>query len=127
MTLEKQVVSLELSKKLKELGVKQESIFYYWHDKCKFNLAPNIELPKIETICSTFTVAELGEIMSTHELTDANEGDSFTLKISSAIDFWCATFGNNDIDITPQIEDTSLADALAKMLIYLIENKLITL
>lgn len=132
MKLEEQVCSLELSKKLKELGVKQESLFWwvyvnhgdYWeldaghHDYHHFPLNDT-------TDCAAFTVAELGESMNI-ELTDANESESFTLKISNAIDFWCVTFGNDDHDITPQFERPKLADALGEMLAYLIEDKLIT-
>ena len=144
MKLENQVVSLELAKKLKELGVKQESLFWWvkeygysimdgantidteeWGVVYADNLNDTISKQKGEHI-SALTVAELGEMMNI-ELTDANEGESFTIKLSSAIDFWCVSFGNDDTDITPQFEDASMADALAKMLIYLISNNLITI
>ena len=57
--------------------------------------------------------------------TDSNETDSFTLKIANAIDFWCVTCGNDDHDIAPQFENPKLADALAQMRVYLIENSLL--
>lgn len=78
MELEKQVTSLELSKRLKELGVKQESLFY--HAKVAFKAGKGYEYhnrnrqriimkgrakkwqpPK--DFCSAFTVAELGELL----------------------------------------------------------------
>jgi hypothetical protein len=73
MLLEYQVVSLELAKKLKELGVKQESLFYWVHANGDGigswdQTIPIISyIPKIEnyhlTIASAFTVAELGEML----------------------------------------------------------------
>lgn len=90
MNLESQVVSLELSKKLKELGVEQKSIFY-WIEKntptvnlpalslsfkiseyndgsykfCSDELGTHFLKPNHEkySIYSAFTVAELGEIL----------------------------------------------------------------
>lgn len=149
MQLEKQVCSLELSKKLKELGVKQESIFYYWHDKCKINLAPNIELPKIETICSTFTVAELGEMLPRY-IADADQplsgvkGKQYPLIIEcladdyssdNKINGWRIRYGDTKVKVDSELKLNSggiyyvgtEADVRAKMLVYLIENKLITL
>lgn len=69
MTLEQQVCSLKLAKRLKELGVKQESIFY-WNDKgqmmADFNWS-DVENEDWETMkldwYSAFTVAELGELL----------------------------------------------------------------
>ena len=55
----------------------------------------------------------------------ANESDSFTLQCTNAIDFWAVAFGNDEITITPQFENTKLADALAEILVYLLENNLI--
>lgn len=134
MKLENQVVSLELAKKLKELGVKQESLFYWQQTYSEMKggqVASTFEITQIKKeskkgrrCYNAFTVTELAERMNV-EITDVNESESFTLKISNAIDFWCATFGNQDSDVTPQFEDTSLADVLAKMLIYLLENNLI--
>jgi hypothetical protein len=66
MKLEQQVVSLELAKKLKELGVKQESLFYWNRHKSEISWGlSQTNCSKIshwETI-SAFTVAELGELL----------------------------------------------------------------
>ena len=70
MKLEQQVTSLELSKKLKELGVKQESLWWWvkWnkkvHTKGNFPISWQVELAphkKCKSI-SAFTVAELLEL-----------------------------------------------------------------
>ena len=89
MKLENQVVSLELAKKIKELGFKQDSL-WIWVDKfpCfndKARISTKTELKykmKNATICfsgqaqnlvpfySAYTVAELGEMLPLHiELT----------------------------------------------------------
>lgn len=106
MNLENQVVNLELSKRLKELNIKQESLFY-WH---------NIDtpIPSIiygrsiqrsgDFLVSAFTVAELGNIIYFPKL-------------------YMGAF--------PQIfmhllkDEPNEANVRAKMLIYLIENGLL--
>jgi len=88
MKLEQQVTSLELSKKLKELGVKQDSLFY-WVDKFPLvTIEPIIvDVKKFDNyyegktedfaralknnIYSAFTVAELGNLMP-KEIEDTN-------------------------------------------------------
>ena len=68
MNLESQVCSFELSKKLKELGIKQDSYFYYWSCEDKnCDCSEKIQLkdgePENLIGYSAFTVAELGEIL----------------------------------------------------------------
>ena len=82
MNLESQVCNLELAKKLKELGVKQESLFYYQNNPynngsdcmdimIKEHRSKNNENTIINTECenennekfSTFTVADLGYLL----------------------------------------------------------------
>ncbi len=70
MKLEQQVVSLELAKKLKELGVKQESLFWwttnnlnFTDEKCTWWIEPTVE--SYTRRISAFTVAELGEMLPT--------------------------------------------------------------
>ena len=69
MKIEDQVCSLELSKKLKELGVKQDSIFYWINGVITdINVSPeqtrNLWYPAHSyTLYSAFTVAELGEML----------------------------------------------------------------
>jgi hypothetical protein len=117
MTLEQQVVSLDLAKKLKELGVKQESLFcWYKHKKDGWTLV--WPWAKGYEYISAFTVAELGEILpdevSTNKYTEPD------LKT-----FMCKLHAEGDwqkyIEIT---EDSTEADARARMLIYLLENNL---
>lgn len=122
MRLEDQVCSLELAKRLKELGVKQESNFWWaiskdrpgdgWffchpiHWKHHAHLYEGI---------SAFTVAELGEILSKR-----------WNPISSALDGlpifngeWCWY----DEGIL-RVKEKTEADARAKMICHLIEQGL---
>ncbi len=126
MKLEKQVISLEYAKRLKELGVKQESLFEWrkyrdgdhdvwvvcnkyaddWTDawgrskKC---------LDKVDA----FIVAELGELLPE---------DYFSGKYFSKGNYHIV-----DKEGITKAEAKTEANARAKMLIYLLENKLITL
>jgi len=83
VNLENQVCSLELSKRLKELGIKQESLFYWiedyelYSDEPQLLYAPTeqfsngngeLDWPRNnpENCHSAFTVAELGELLPSH-------------------------------------------------------------
>lgn len=109
MELEKQVVSLELAKKLEELGVKQESLFYWRRHKVKGMVIEYGRNDLDEYLTAAFTVAELGEMLPDRTRTDKRDGSSWVS---------CEEL------VKPEIADTE-ADARAKMLIYLIENGLI--
>lgn len=116
MKLENQVVSLELAKKLKELGVKQDSLLCWSKINEMVWLSDDFKNSRyysLEAFISAFTVAELGEILK------RNGCKSFQ---SFDVDgMWCCWHRSTNF-----IADTE-ADARAKMLIYLLENKLITL
>lgn len=117
MKLENQVCSLELAKKLKELGVKKESLFYHledtFGDKTYRGIVNEIgNNPKGgNTYYSAFTVAELGEMLPEYYLTMKALGKWHYGKQKATAEFI-------DMDYTE-------ADARAKLLIYLLENKLI--
>lgn len=157
MELNKQVVSLELAKKLKSLGVKQESLFVWLFRNYKLSNPPqenwDVELRqryyKVGEQYSAFTVAELGEMLP-RQICDQDQklsgvkGKCYPLTATflyddygnpSEINGFQLKYGDSNIKVC---SDTSLnsagiyytgteADARAKMLIYLIENKLITL
>lgn len=119
MTLEQQCVSFELAKRLKGLGVKQESVFWWVEytdghgEKEMWHVQHNHTGYK--QYFSAFTVAELGSIL---ELNHANCCYCHTDK--GWLVQWYDDYGNG----VDKCTDTE-ADARAKMLIYLIENKLI--
>lgn len=132
MPLEKQIVSLELANRLKELEVKQESLFYWTHCPVKeqngewthvVTYGRNNELP--ETF-SAFTVAELGEMLPesfqcwkwARQRTLRQEGGEI---IWNCLTDESTTHGNGIVIIA-----NTEANARAKMLIYLLENNLLT-
>ena len=132
MTIEQQVCSLELAKRLKELGVKQESLFVYIKTKHAKGIyyvteaiKPLLAMPDTEWY-SAFTVAELGEMLpASFDWTGTNVFVEFG-KSSIHGDYLinlreCAHPERMTIHIRADTE----ADARAKMLIYLLENKLI--
>lgn len=143
MKLEKQVCSLELARKLRGLGVKQESLFdwvgnsVFPTDRIDFHLEYGDH--NYDIYYAAFTVAELGEMLPEYEewmtagTTDyPPEGDSSGIQ---TYHWKCNGLWNSEISSDTFIDgfdfyevgvfkDKNEADARAKMLIYLLENKL---
>lgn len=126
MKLEDQVCSLELAKKLKELWVKQESQFYYCNVKSIGDHILNKELWMIAHLSqvtglsddwfSAFTVSELGVLMPDLFGTFKDKG------------MWKGAWEDNQWSLVSKLYASSKteADARAKIIIYLIENGLIS-
>lgn len=130
MKLEDQVASLELCKRLKELGVKQESYFWwaFGQKEADFFVVRYFDGDPVHfnKVCSAFTVAELGEILPMYIEQDGTpyyfhaireNGDSWMVgyyKLFESKYYACR-----------EQHPFSEADARAKMLIYLLENKMI--
>lgn len=125
MELKSQNCSLELSKRLQELGVKQESL--WWWTKLKFKLLDlkgkeyqwaidytyNRKKDR-EYLYSAFTVAELGEMLPCDYITwKSKKGKKWVCR-------WLEDYKDERLQ-----KATTEANARAKMLIYLLENKLI--
>jgi len=120
MKLEDQCISLELAKRLKELGVKQHSCFYYVRTN---NLSQEYSIVTVSGanfdmsfLFSSFTVAELGDILPKGGWTQESTYGG------TRVWFIDPEFPHKEKSFT---YDESEANARAKMLIYLIENKLI--
>lgn len=114
MELKNQVCSLEISKKLKELGIDQVSAFY-WSANGSLFLGeedhPPMKLPHI----SAFTVAELGEMLPYSTKTWSFENHSKERNWAGTTPKLDEAFGMYDTE----------ANARGKMLIYLKENNLL--
>jgi len=113
MELKKQVCSLELSKRLRELGFIQKSLFN-WNEEMgtiHFNEAMNKK--DVGCYCSAYTLTELGEeIIKSKNIVDKLDLNSLpeTLKPGESIDDGYKLFDLN---------------YWAALLIYLKENNLI--
>jgi hypothetical protein len=133
MKLENQVTNLELSKKLKKLGVKQDSLFWWCYEymfahkkypdkRCALaysdELKVTISYKKNEHI-SAFTVAELGEMFPTNIQLPFKRPTMNSEKEWGEKWFWSGSGGRQPAE--------NEADARAEMLIYLLENKIIKL
>ena len=142
MNLLSQVCSLELAKRLKELGVKQDSLFYYraWENPLagifkesdvneerwriyfyedKYSKSRDWEI-------SSFTVAELGEMLPDllSSLTASGSDKQFIYQKNNGIHGIGYWEGGNK-QVFPIFSSSKEADARAQMLIYLLENGLI--
>lgn len=124
MRLEDQVCSLELAKKLKELGVKQESYAYYIYSDGDLILSLDFIIG-IDDQCSAFTVAELGQMLPDELQSTSASGSDKSIHYSKYEEAYYVGIGHENGQIIPVFYDENEADARAKILIYLIENKLI--
>lgn len=126
MKLEDQVVSLNLAKKLKELGIKQDSLFYYGAHENPFDNVFKEEdvkhwrcdiydshfIDSSDYKYSAFTASELLELINIPvNLIKFNYEDCNI--------YYASPLGGSIYD------DINPANACAKLLIYLIENGLI--
>lgn len=118
MNVENQVCSLELAKRLKEIGIKQISIFCwsetktvpYGTDYRLYYKGLNAEGNFLDY--SAFTVAELGNLLPFY--------DYEIIKSLRFIEFRCEHF-------QIYFREDNEANARAHMLIYIIESKLMEL
>lgn len=143
MKLEDQVCSLELAKRLKYLGVKQES-FFFWTEiegkkflnsahgyTCQVSKEFKGRISK-ENDTSAFTVAELGDMLPTNIPDCPVTGKDYgCLKMLKAQEGFILGY-NKSTSITaskevfiPMATDLKETDARAKMLIHLIEKGIV--
>ena len=118
MTLEQQVTTLETSKTLEKLGVKQKSLYYWIEPKTIKSYIGSDEQRKLTIngdTCSAFTVAELGELLPEHTQSYKIGAGGFACQYRPAY--------KKRIHETADTE----AEVRGRMLIYLLENKLIEL
>lgn len=134
MKLEDQVVNLELSQRLKALGVKQESCFF-WLKRIgtdKWDLTPASQIKEVDLVddlaIAAFSVAELGELLPKHFYHD---GDRYAVQYGwesnywrVRLQLWAPSGGKYDMQIFTSEKE---ADARAYMLIHLIGNNLLKL
>jgi hypothetical protein len=150
MTIEEHVCSYELALKLKELGVKQESIVDWlkipdivhmklnedgtvfidengtsFVDRIEYRIAIGnrfaMDIPK-EDACCAFLSSELSELLPENI-------HIFKLNVKDIIPTWFCAAGecNGKATNWEETQDINQTNAIAKMLIYLIENKLMEL
>lgn len=131
--LKSQVVSLELSKRLKELGVPQKSLFYWIeYDENDWRLAYEGEMDDFfkgkgpdwiheallrndGRIFSAFLVGELGEMLK-------KAGPELTIKAYGDLHGFKGTGAVGSIGVLWLLTEP---DRLTKMLIYLLKNNLL--
>lgn len=139
MTIQEQVTSLESSKKLKDLGFKQDSLFYWFpFDKGIHEWQVVSQLLSKETIkgwhhfrktnkdfdfYSAFTASELGEMLP-EKAKGSNKDGNWETMVSSKIEYgktnklWTVGY------ILKEYAHTNECEARAKMLIHLASNGL---
>ena len=134
MKLEQQVTSLKLSKRLKELGVKQESLFEWgYHGDCLM-LMQTHKWPEKDNggdvPVSAYTVAELGELLPGTIETDKENGKLLEYDVTYQklqLSTWMVALDCSSYEGGSLIQFSGTeADARAKCLIHLIEKGLIS-
>lgn len=134
--IEQHVTSLDLSKRLKELGLKTGS-FYWWlmddgsavpEDSGTIFIGDNLQKDYFCEICSAYLASELGEILPerasdywedlhyTWYLNNAKVGNKYYVEYVK---------GTKPFTMFGAKNDENESNARAKMLIHLIENGLV--
>jgi methylaspartate ammonia-lyase len=133
MKLEQQVCSVGLATRLHELEVRVPSLFFYeWTGATEVEMWVSGEPEYCLDNVNAYTVAELGDMLPKQFDYDVSQHGTRSVSLSSGKtiinDGWYVMYNDphpaNKVPVYSQHADTE-ADARAKMLIYLLENKLI--
>lgn len=121
MRVEKQLTSVEISNKLHILGVTTPSIFYREWTGAKEDQIGINEVPEYcPDNINCYTVAELGEMLPPRLQIDKYDNGKWAI-------YWIEANANEHRHNSHKESADTQVDAYAKMLIYLLENKIITL
>jgi hypothetical protein len=121
--LESQCCNRELALRLRELGVPQESLFYYalfngkWEPTYVNDLRRGSKEP-VSSFVAAFTVAELYDMLPnrfTYLIGGTNEG-------KTRLAAWPGATNDFDDVLVNAFDSDTLADAIAKALIYLYDR-----
>jgi len=140
MKIENQVSNLELSRKLKELGVKQESLWYWYSYNLETDwyITKEIDDKDKEYLISAFTVAELGEMLPKHihnpkkdtPGTIDGQGDLTIRWVVEGclVGYDCLSERLKKLEerLVPTMMSRTEVNARTKMLVYLLEKKLLS-
>jgi hypothetical protein len=128
MNLESLVTSLETSKKLAEIGLKRETVFYWYeysYDGWVVNTRgqlPFFAEPEDDNMFPAYTAqeiaAELPEIIHPDTATDSD----YHLNIFNHEDVWFCCYRRRDKMLRLICDDPNLAECLGRMRVLLSEN-----
>ena len=130
MPVEQQVCSHELAKRLAELGVRQESVFW-WVDRKLTYTGGRVSHAPLQGGIAAFTAAELGEMSPDDIIIPSKNGKPYTHWLrfgryrGAGNRFWCAYPGGT---ARTNLEERAHpeADARAQLLISLLEHHLLS-
>ena len=130
MPLEHQVCAHELAERLAELGVRQDSVFWWVDRKLAYTGGRASHAPRHGGLAA-FTAAELGEMLPDDIIITAKNGKPHTHWLrfgryrGAGQRFWCAYPGGTSRTTLEERAHTE-ADARAKLLISLLEHQLLS-
>ena len=130
MKKELQVCTIEQAQKLRELGAPQKEAIYFWDEDGSGNLIRSLDASARLIGCvAAYTVAELGEMLPAYMTSKEDGIRGFLHSIDVSGDGWECYYERNDMGVAMHNIQTGKTEAQARaaMLIYLLENKLITL
>lgn len=131
MKLEEMSCSLELAKRLKELGVNKMSCFEWIKAapidyKEIWEAVPLFRNQKHHLGYPAFSVAELGELLPPNINSYGLCFDATSCATQDGIkSMWHATYADYNKKMFDEVSDFNLAECFAKLLIYLLENGVI--
>ena len=127
--LEKHVPSLEMCKRLKELGFPQNSNLCYWMQNLTDGMWDLVEGPQRFSNSITLAAPIATELLEWLPAYNSLRALTITKKDNKSFKsdrgFEIAYQNSNSIQ-RPIMKDDNLSEALAKLLIYLVENKIVS-